>query len=229
MQSEPLCCFLCRKSDRKTQFIGTFWELKLSIHNFPAWINKVLTQTKRDKSKRNATAYCVSVHVSMFIAGNSFIFFRSVLQVVYWLKQRWIAPNERVCWFISGGGMMTNSKCQNVNGALVKKCANRPRLLDENVMMLKSIRFHSKELDNGYENVPVKLYCVRGCTLLATGRFSMFYHMPAMVQRDEGVKLLGNHSICVIWACRHHLSALTQNLVKPGLKGSCSLTDAVNS
>lgn len=72
-------------------------------------------------------------------------------------------------------------------------------------------------------------YCVRGCALLATGRFSMFYHMPAMVQRDEGVKLLGNHSICVIWACRHHLSALTQNLVKPGLNGSCSLTDAVNS
>lgn len=45
---------------------------------------------------------------------------------------------------------MTNSKCQNVTGApgaLVRKCANRPRLLDENVMMLKSRRFHSKLTD----------------------------------------------------------------------------------
>lgn len=128
--------------------------------------------------------------------------------------------------------MMTNPKCQNVSGAsgaLVRKCANRPRLLDGNVMVLKSRRFHSKELDYGSENVPVKVYSLRGCTLLATGRFSMFYHMPAMVQRDKGVKLLGNHSIWVMWAWRHHLSALTQNLVNPGLKGSCSLTDAVDS
>lgn len=87
---------------------------------------------------------------------------------------------------------MTNSKCQ----------------------MLKSSHCHSRELENRSETVPVKLCCLRCSTHLGTGQFSMFYHMPAIVQWDKDLKLLGNHSICVIGACWQHFSALTQYSVK---------------
>lgn len=95
--------------------------------------------------------------------------------------------------------------------------------------MLKSSRFHSNELENGQETDPVKLYCLRCCTHLGTGRFSTFHPMPAIMQWDKDIKLLGNHSIGVIGACGPLFSALTRYLVKPGLKRSCTMTNTVSN
>lgn len=95
--------------------------------------------------------------------------------------------------------------------------------------MLKSSPFHSNGRENGQGSVPVKVCCLRCCTHLGTGQFSTFHHMPAIMQWDKDIKLLGNHSICVIGACWPHFSALTQYLVKPGLKRSCTLTNTVSN
>lgn len=76
--NQSLCVvfFAERKSDWKTRIIGTTAKQShQSITSQPELTNCWhFLQIKRDKSKRNATAYYVSVHApaSMFIVGKQF-------------------------------------------------------------------------------------------------------------------------------------------------------------